>query len=701
VPTATANHPSPLALAAFASGTLSALEQSAVEAHVAHCSVCCETLKAVPDDTLIERLRTANTSVDGTLLTDVQPRVAVPSGVSLPKELADHPRYRIVKQLGAGGMGVVYHAVHRMMDRPVALKVISRKLTSKPQAVERFRQEVKAAAKLNHPNIVAAHDAEQAGDLHFLVMEYIEGISLDRFVEKRGPLPVLNACNYVMQAAKGLQHAHEQKMVHRDIKPANLMLTKKGQIKVLDFGLARLAAHDPTETERSVSEAGGKSSGGLTLAGTILGTPDYIAPEQAEESRAVDIRADIYSLGCTLYFLLTGQPPYPQGSVTEKLESHIVSRPRPVSELRPELPGEVVRILDRMLARDPADRFQSPAEVVQAMTPWSKAQPPKDEWDFAALEREAATPTVPSLPPRTGSGKSSRSPGGNAIIDAFGPLAAPVRKIVRRHGRSMKFGATVIGVGLVLWWVAAQVPWSQMRSSMASVLPKSSSDAGQGQANGSSNSQTPSEARGKSPTSPVASSPANSPRDASRSVLLVVPNKLVWMGDYEPVRSTLESNGFTVRVAASNRKPAQPDDESRRNGVPAIPVDLTVSEAQASDYALVVFIGGDVSEYVPAGRVVNPVERLVSDFVTANKRVASICAGNVVLASTTAMRSHRVADNEYFDKFQVRDKVRDVVKLVPNQPLVFDPPFLSAMDFKQASAFADKLVWSLNQPWPP
>ncbi|MBI5761487.1 MAG: protein kinase [Planctomycetales bacterium] len=689
-------HPSHEQLAAFSSGALSPAEQAVVEQHVAHCDQCCETLKAVPADTLIERLRTANTSVDETLLTDVQPRVAVPGGGSLPKDLAEHPRYRIVKQLGAGGMGVVYQAVHRMMDRHVALKVISRKLTSKPQAVERFRLEVKAAAKLNHPNIVAAHDAEQAGDLHFLVMEYIEGISLDRFVEKRGPLPVLNACNYVMQAARGLQHAHELKMVHRDIKPANLMLTRKGQIKVLDFGLARLAAHDPGETTMSGRDAGGKSAGGLTLAGTILGTPDYIAPEQAEESRAVDIRADIYSLGCTLYFLLTGQPPYPQGSITEKLESHIVSRPRPVGELRQSLPDDVVQILDKMLARDPADRFQTPAEVVQAMAPWSKSQPPKDEWDFAALEREAATPTIAYLPPRTGSSKSTRPASGNAVADALGPFVAPLRNLIRRHRRSVKAAAVIGLAGLALWLGSSLVPWGDLKSSVVSLVPKSSAIGGSGDADRGLGDRGQSGGSARTASGRVASSQAGEPGDSWRSVLLVVPNKMVWMGDYKPVRTALESGGYSVTVASSLRTSARPDDDSRKNGVPDVPVDLTVSEARATDYAMIVFIGGDVSEFVPGGAAVEPIQRLVSDFAAEKKFVGSICAGNVVLAATSSMHGRRVADNQYFEMYKVRAKVRDKVKLISNS-FVLDEPFLSAKDFSNAAEFADKLVWALDR----
>jgi serine/threonine-protein kinase len=693
----TTNHPTPDQLQAFVRGSLGPAEQSVIEQHVSHCAQCCDTLRAVPDDTLVEKLRNANTSVDGSLLRGVKTKFAGATDNELPKELADHPRYRIVKQLGAGGMGVVYQAMHRMMDRAVALKVISRKLTSRPDAIDRFRQEVKAAAKLNHPNVVVTHDAEQAGDMQLLVMEFIEGISLDWFVEKRGPLPVLNACNYVMQAAKGLQHAHEHRMVHRDIKPANLMLTRKGQIKVLDFGLAKLAAHGPTEPESLGHDVGGKSSAALTLAGDILGTADFIAPEQVEESRAVDIRADIYSLGCTLYFLLTGQPIFPKGNARQKLESHLNRKPRPVSELRTDVPPEVAQILDKMLARNPEDRFATPAEVVQALAPWSKAQPPKDEWDFAALEREASKPTELFLPPRAGSAKSSRSASGNPVAAIFVPVLAPARKLIRRNRRSAKAAAVVAVAALALWLVWSFVPWSDIQSSVTSLVPKSSDDGGSGSSGTGPEERTPTRSSENTGGSRVASNPSGASRDPSRSVLLVVPNKMVWIGDYEPVRSALESAGYSVTVASTVRKPARPDNDSRNNGVPDVPVDLTVSEARADNFAMIVFIGGDVSEYVPNGVAIEPVQRLVADFAAGKKPVTSICAGNVVLAATSTMRGHRVADNQYFDTFSVRGQVQDAVKLISGQSLVFDDPFFSARDFNNATEFANKLVWAMGR----
>jgi putative intracellular protease/amidase len=373
-------HPAPEKLSAFAQGLLPPAEQAEVEKHVADCDACCQALRAVPDGTLLIRLRAgagAGTAGPGA---SSLPGAAPPKApgkppaddLELPPELANHPRYRIVRRLGAGGMGVVYQAEHRLMERAVALKVISRSLTSNPLAVERFLREVKAAARLpGHPNVVIAHDAEQAGDLHLLVMEHVEGVSLNKLVEQRGPLSVGRACHFVRQAALGLQHAHEHGLVHRDVKPHNLMVTRQGQVKVLDFGLARLCEGAPGTGPRRVRK--------LTTVGTVIGTPDYIAPEQVGDSHTADIRSDVYSLGCTLYFLLAGQPPFPSGTAVEKALSHVESAPRPLSELRPGLPPALLEVLERMMAKAPDQRYQLPVEVARALEAFVKPAASSEE----------------------------------------------------------------------------------------------------------------------------------------------------------------------------------------------------------------------------------------------------------------------------------------------------------------------------------
>ncbi len=291
---------------------------------------------------------------------DFPTRIPPKREMKIPRDLAEHPRYAINRVLGIGGMGVVYQAQHRIMDRPVALKVIHPQALGNAQALERFRREVRAAAKLTHPNIVTAYDADQAGKHHFLVMEYVEGTTLSRLVERKGRLPVVLACQAIRQAALGLQHAFEQGMVHRDVKPQNLLMDRTGQVKIMDFGLARIALGTD-----------GEEVGRLTTVGSMLGTPDYIAPEQANDSRNVDIRADLYSLGCSLYFLLAGRPPFPDGTPVSKMMSHLELEPTPLAELRPNLPVGLIEIVAKMMAKRPGDRYQTPAEVAEALLPFT------------------------------------------------------------------------------------------------------------------------------------------------------------------------------------------------------------------------------------------------------------------------------------------------------------------------------------------
>jgi hypothetical protein len=285
----------------------------------------------------------------------------------------------VLQLLGSGGMGAVYKAEHRLMERPVALKVINAGLMNKPAMVERFQREVKAAARLTHPHIVTAHDADRAGDTHFLVMEFVEGISLAQRVQQQGRLSVADACSCIRQAALGLQHAFEQGMVHRDIKPHNLMLTPSGQVKILDFGLARLVretAGPEAAPAQTPGPEGGRAAVGLTEVGVLMGTADFIAPEQANDPRQADIRADIYSLGCTFYYLLTGNPPFPEGHALDKLLAHAERTPAPLTGQRAEVPVELARVIDKMMAKDPARRYQTPAEVADALTPFlSKPSP--------------------------------------------------------------------------------------------------------------------------------------------------------------------------------------------------------------------------------------------------------------------------------------------------------------------------------------
>jgi uncharacterized protein (TIGR03067 family) len=372
--TAPPEHPTPEQLSAFGLGRLEESASAVVEAHLTVCEPCRTVVESLPDDSLIALVQAP--PGDSTCTGAAVPTAAPLGG---PPELAEHPRYRVRELLGVGGMGAVYRAEHLLMERPVALKVINRSLTDRPALVERFRREVKAAARLAHPNIVTAFDAEQAGDTHFLVMEYVEGTSLARVLAERGPLPVAEACAYARQAALGLQHAHEQGMVHRDIKPHNLMLTPGGRVKILDFGLARFASEAALPGALLAEPPAGPTTpaASLTQTGTVVGTPDYIAPEQARDAHAADIRADLYSLGCTLYDLLTGRAPFPEGTAVEKVRAHLERAPRPLTELRGDVPAALARVVAKLLAKDPARRYQTPAEVAAALAPFAGSERPR------------------------------------------------------------------------------------------------------------------------------------------------------------------------------------------------------------------------------------------------------------------------------------------------------------------------------------
>jgi serine/threonine protein kinase len=281
---------------------------------------------------------------------------------ALPPELVDHPDYEIVRELGRGGMGVVYLAENTLMGRPEVLKVVGRHRLERPGVGDRFLREIRSAANLHHPNIVTAHSALRLGESLVLAMEYVEGLDLAKIVKTKGPLPIAHACSFIHQAALGLQHAHERGMVHRDIKPANLIVAREGKksvVKVLDFGLAKVTSE-------------GQDDSNLTREGQMLGTPDYIAPEQIRDAQSADIRADVYSLGCTLYYLLTGGPPFRGDHLWDVYQAHISMNASPLNLVRPEVPVELAAVVAKMMAKEPARRFQAPAEVARALTPFFK-----------------------------------------------------------------------------------------------------------------------------------------------------------------------------------------------------------------------------------------------------------------------------------------------------------------------------------------
>jgi DNA-binding NtrC family response regulator/tRNA A-37 threonylcarbamoyl transferase component Bud32 len=265
--------------------------------------------------------------------------------------------YVLLDLLGEGGMGQVFKARQRRLKRLTALKIIRPQHLNSASAVQRFQRETEAVARLAHPNIVQVYDADEVGGRCFLAMEFIDGTDLARVLKRQGPLPVVQACDFIRQAALGLQHAHECGLVHRDVKPSNLMLAPRGGLKILDLGLARLA---PVAEQEPTADR-------LTQTGVVVGTPDYIAPEQALAAGTVDIRADLYSLGCTLYHCLTGQAPFVGSTLAQKLLQHQLEQPPPIETFRSDVPPALAEVVCRLMAKRPEDRYRTPAEVVAAL----------------------------------------------------------------------------------------------------------------------------------------------------------------------------------------------------------------------------------------------------------------------------------------------------------------------------------------------
>jgi RND family efflux transporter MFP subunit len=401
----------------YSIGMLSDEQSDELASHLDACPDCQATILTMEDaeDTLIGRLRTppasepysaeppflaalakALATLGGTGVSPVSSSSADDTPVPPSKEdlfAASLPRalgeYQITAELGHGGMGRVYKALHTKLDRVVAVKVLTRGRVGDRQAIGRFEREMKAVGRLAHPNIVQAYDAREIDGTPVLIMEFVDGLDLAELVRRARRLPVAEACELIRQTALALQCAHEHGLVHRDIKPSNIMLARSGEVKLLDLGLARfysggLSAEGGTGVSPVLAESTGKMpvppstrpappSEEMTGTGQAMGTADYMAPEQAADSRTVDIRADLYSLGCTLYKLLSGQGPFSgpayQGTL-EKMHAHVHQPAPPIRQLVPELPEALAAIVDRLLAKDPADRFSIPAEVASALAPW-------------------------------------------------------------------------------------------------------------------------------------------------------------------------------------------------------------------------------------------------------------------------------------------------------------------------------------------
>jgi eukaryotic-like serine/threonine-protein kinase len=267
----------------------------------------------------------------------------------------------LLNQIGKGGMGSVFLCHYGALTEAVAVKFLPEDKAADPGLLQRFLREARAAASLNHPNIIRTHDFNTIGKVHFLVMEYVDGTDLEKVIRTQGALPPAQAADYIRQAARGLKHAHEKGLVHRDIKPANLLVDKQGVVKILDFGLAR-SFIDGTDRLTEQHDPG-----------VLIGTADFMAPEQILGA-PVDGRTDIYALGVTFYTLLTGRPPF-AGTTTQKFTAHQYFAPPPLSKVRPSVPPEIRAVVDRMIAKRPADRYQTAQEVIDALAACREREP--------------------------------------------------------------------------------------------------------------------------------------------------------------------------------------------------------------------------------------------------------------------------------------------------------------------------------------
>jgi tRNA A-37 threonylcarbamoyl transferase component Bud32 len=360
--------------------------------------------------------------------------------------------YRLDEFVGGGGMGAVFRALDTTLDRTVAVKVLARRQSDDEETLRRFRNEAQSAARLDHENIGRVHAVGSEGDWHYIVFEFIEGTNIRDLVREEGPFDSSRTIDVAIQVADALEHASEREIVHRDIKPSNIVITPAGRARIVDMGLARLH-----QVEGDVD---------LTVSGMTLGTFDYISPEQARDPRAADVRSDLYSLGCTMFFMLVGRPPFAEGTMVQKLLQHQQAAPPVIDEIRPEVPRRLAAVVERLMEKDPLDRYQRPAVLVADLLACADAEgyaiaSPRPGAAVVAAEPPAESRLpwlIPALVLAVTVGllwlrsASERRSGGVAPSQAVSPMVAaepptnPEASTVRRVTTATEFSAAVEGL---------------------------------------------------------------------------------------------------------------------------------------------------------------------------------------------------------------------------------------------------------------
>ncbi|MFO0904850.1 MAG: protein kinase [Pirellulales bacterium] len=496
-------------------------------------------------------------------------------------------KYKLLGHLGTGGMSSVYLAEHRLMAQLRALKVLPKSRVGDSSYLARFLREAQATATLQHRNIVRAYDVDNENDTHYLVMEYVAGRDLNSLVKDQLPnhLDYATVADYVAQAAEGLQHAHDHSLIHRDIKPANLLVDEKGVIKILDLGLALFSSDEEASLTIEHNE-------------NVLGTADYLAPEQALNSHDVDVRADIYALGCTMYYLLTGHPPFPEGSLAQRIAKHQTQMPSDIRLDRPDCPRELVDLCVRMIQKKRERRPQSAQEVADKLRAWLAASASSsDVGDSGRTGKSSKEPTA-ILP--TGAAATPKSSGGGALVVDSSPTDL-------RPGKP----------------APARISSGSVSGGSASGGSAAGGSASGGSASGGSHPAAPRTSSAGSapgtrpaapaPTSPPAASAANAarPRTAAAPAngsSATVPTPIVRQ---TPARAERESSG-DLPVAMA--EPVAPDEEA----------ELPVAEPAEEAFSLQLRTGPTPGR----GR------KATANQITANQITASPITANPVAAST-------------------------------------------------------------------